>query len=100
MKNKLYNIPKNLKLPENCQIFGDASKIHGTVSPDLKGNVSRLSGDISNIHGDVSNIRGNMAGISGDVSGISGDISIITGNCTGIVLNLDDLNIDINYLIK
>ena len=25
MENKLYNIPKNLVLSENCQIFGDVS---------------------------------------------------------------------------
>ena len=59
------------------------SKITGTPSPDLRGDVSNLSGDVSSLYGNVSNLSGNVSYLRGDVSGLR-------GNCTNFEGDIDE----------
>ncbi len=67
-------------------ICGNASDIWGTVSAEMRGNVSGLWGDVSCIKGDVS-------GFCGDVSGIRGNLDDceISDEERKLVINISDL---------
>lgn len=74
------------------------------VGNKIDGHHRKLSGNTSNIYGDCTKLKGIVSSkLSGDVSNIEGDVTNVTGCCTGMKLNLDDIDViepdtDINYL--
>lgn len=54
----------------------DRNKLFGVVSPDLRGNASRITGILSaDLIGDVTGIIGDVTGFRGDATGLNGDLS-------------------------
>jgi hypothetical protein len=55
----------------------DRNKLSGVVSPDLHGSASRITGTLTaDLVGDVSGIIGDVTGLRGDVTGLSGDLAL------------------------